>query len=180
VKAEAKTKLMIRIPVILLFAICFSASAAAQTADELVLRGQNALRGMDVQSAMQAFDQALKLDAKNAKAAFERGRIFLKMGEHKLAVADFTTTILADPKHGRAFARRGEAYVALKNPDAAFADFASGIAAEPDIAELRVIRAIQRLKIGNLVGAREDVDAALKIAKPEERAALEAILLRIK
>jgi tetratricopeptide (TPR) repeat protein len=161
-----------------LFALC-ATPALADGVTDLVAKGQDALVRMDVPAAMTYFDEALKLDPRQPMAAYGRGRILLKMGEHKKALADFTTAVIADPAFGLAYARRGEAYMELKNPDSAFKDFEAAIAASPRLAEVFVVRATHRFKIGNLAGAKADIEAAIKVADENQKPILDMMLKRM-
>lgn len=103
----------------------------------------------------------------------------MKMGETKSAVADFTTAVISDPVFGLDLARRGEAHVELKNPKAAFKDFEAAIAASPGVAEVFLVRATYLFKIGNLAGAKLDMQAALKVADDAQRPMLQHMLERM-
>jgi tetratricopeptide (TPR) repeat protein len=153
--------------------------AWAADVDDLVKAGQEAMARMDVPLAMTHFDNALKAEPTHPQAAYERGRILLKMGDAKNAVADFTTAALTDPKFGLALARRGEAHMVLKNPHAAFKDFDAAIAASPELAEVFMVRATYRFQIGNLVGAKEDVVGALAVADDAQKPVLQKMLQRM-
>ena len=89
-------------------------TAWATTVDEFVQQGEAAIASRDIASAMKAFDAALEADPRNAKAAYNRGRINLVLHKNAAAVADFTTAILADPKMGIAYSARAEAKLSLK------------------------------------------------------------------
>ncbi len=165
---------------ILILWLAFAGSAFAADVDDMVKAGREALTRRDVPLAMTHFDNALKAVPNHRDAAYERGRILLQMGDAKNAVADFTTAALADPAFGLALSRRGEAQMILKTPELAFKDFEAAIVASPKVAEVFVVRATYRFKIGNLAGAREDIVAALAIADAEQRPALQKMLDRMK
>ena len=105
-----------------LFALfLFATVAHAAPADDLVMRGRESLKVMDVVAAMSAFDAALAADPQHAVAAYERGRILLKIGEPQKAIADFTIAILRDAGFGRALAKRGELAGAVADMESAIA-----------------------------------------------------------
>jgi tetratricopeptide (TPR) repeat protein len=165
---------------ILVFALwILSCPALAADVDDMVQAGQQAMARMDVPLAMTHFDNALKAVPTHRQAAYERGRIFLKMGDAKNAVADFTTAVLSDRKFGLALVRRGEAQMLLKNPQAAFKDFDAAIAASPELAEVFIVRATYRFQIGNLLGAKEDITAALIVADDAQKPVLQKMLSRM-
>lgn len=156
-----------------------SMPAFSADVEDMVKAGQSALSRMDIPLAMTHFDNALKAVPSHRQAAYERGRILLKMGDAKNAVGDFTTAVLADQKFGLAYVRRGEAHMVLSNPQAAFKDFDAAISASPELAEVFVVRATYRFKIGNLLGAKEDVQSALAVADDSQKPALQKMLLRM-
>jgi tetratricopeptide (TPR) repeat protein len=154
--------------------------AEAAPADDLVVQGNEALNKMDVAAAMAAYSTALDADPKHAQAAYQRGRIFLKIGEPQKAIADFTTTILAMPTDGRAYARRGEAKVVLKALEQAFADFDKAVEVSPRDYEVFVVRATYKWKRGDLRGAVADMQSAMAVADPATAAQLLQMMDRMK
>ena len=160
--------------------LCLSFPAAfAATLDDSLRQGEEALARRDVVAAMTAFTAALEADPRTVKAAYERGRLLLLIGEPGKAVADFTTAILGDPAFGRAYVGRAEAKLALKDGKSAIADFDKAIAVAPGDFEVHVSRAAFRLKIGNLGGARADLEAARAVADPATAARLGEMLARL-
>jgi len=81
---------------------------------------------------------------------------------------------------GVALAARGEAQMLLKNPDAAFKDFEAAVVASPAVAEVFIVRATYRLQIGNMAGAKADLQAALAVADDQQQPILEKMLARMK
>lgn len=147
----------------LLAALTISPAQGGEVADSLAA-GRQALADRDVVKAMTAFTAALEADPMNVTAAYERGRILLVIGEPGKAVADFTTAILADPAFGRAYVGRAEAKLVLKDGKSAIADFDEAIKVAPKDFEVHVARAAFRIRIGNIPGAREDLENAKAVA----------------
>ncbi len=152
----------------------------ATPADDYVILGNSALQRMDVVAAMVAFTQALDENPKHAEAAYQRGRILLKINEPQKAIIDFTTAVLNNPSHGRALARRGEAKIVLKDWVAAFADFDAAVRMSPQDYEVFVVRATYRFKRGELGFAISDMESAIAVADPATAATLQAMLQRMK
>jgi Tfp pilus assembly protein PilF len=152
---------------ILVFLLGSSALPAwAETASALVQKGEAALAAHDAATAMESFDKALELDPKNGIASFERAKILLKINEAKGAIADFTLAIIADPKNAAAYDGRGEAKMKLKQPDVngALEDFQLGIDAAPEKPDPLLVRASYFVQLGNLAGARQDLEKARALA----------------
>jgi tetratricopeptide (TPR) repeat protein len=163
-----------------LFLLFFIHLAAATPADNLVLQGNDALGKMDVVAAMTAYTSALEAEPRHAEAAYQRGRIFLKMGEPQKAIADFTTVVVVKPDHGRAYARRGEAKIILKSWEAAFADFDKAVAVSPSDYEVLVVRATYKWKRGELAGAVADMEQAIAVADEATAAKLREMMERMR
>jgi tetratricopeptide (TPR) repeat protein len=153
--------------------------AFAAPADDLVAAGELALGRMDVVVAMDAFSRALEADPKHVQAAYQRGRMLLKIGEPENAIADFTTAILGNPSFGRAFAKRGEAKLVLKSPTDAFADFDRAVAVSPGDHEVFVIRATYKWKAGDAAGAVSDMQNAIAVADQTTADKIRALLARM-
>lgn len=146
-----------RLSAAVFLSVLLPAVALAGPAEERIAEGVAALEARNVVGAMEAFTAALDAEPANVRAAYERGRLLLAIGEPKNAVADFTTAILGDPSFGRAYVGRAQAKLVLKDGESAIADFNKAIEAAPRDADVHVARAAFRLSIGNLPGAREDL-----------------------
>ena len=70
--------------------------------------------------------------------------------------------------------------VVLKEMDAAFKDFEMAVQTSPDVAEVFIVRATYRFSIGNLAGAKADVESALKVADEKQAPILRNMLARMK
>lgn len=160
----------------------FAAPSWAETAAEVVEKGEAALAAHDAATAMKDFDQALELEPDNGLAAFERAKIRLKIRDTKGAIADFTTAILANPKNAAAFDGRGETKMKLQQPDpkGAFEDFQLAIEATPDKPEPLLVRASYFVQFGNVVGAIADLKKARELAGGPTAEAIDKMLERLK
>ena len=154
-------------------------SAQATPADDLVRQGEAALAAKDVASALKAFDAALDSDPRNAKAAYDRGRINLVLHKNAQAVADFTSAVLSDPTLGVAYSARGEAKIILKDEKGGFADVDAAIVASPKEPEVYILRATYLMRRGNASGAKADLITAKSIATGDMAKMLDAMIARI-
>ena len=153
--------------------------ALAAPADDLVTQGEAALAAKDVEGAMKAFDAALEVDPKNAKAAYDRGRINLVLHKNTNAVADFTSAILADPTMGVAYSGRAEAKFILKDEKSGFEDLDAGVSASPEVPEVYILRATYRMKKGDVSGARADIQSARNFAEGDMAKMLDVMLSKM-
>ena len=88
------------------------------------------LRG-ELDIAITDFNEAIRLDPKDATAFHNRGETWsLKMDNAK-AIADYTEAIRLDPKFLLAFVGRGNAWQYKKNYDKAIADYTEAIRLDP-------------------------------------------------
>jgi len=160
----------------------FATPSWSETAVELIQKGEAALASHDAATAMQSFDKALELDPNNGAAAFDRAKIRLKIGDTKGAIADFTTAIIADPKNAAAFDGRGQTKLKLKQPDAkgAFEDFQLGIEAAPQKPEPLLVRASYFIQLGNIAGAKADLEKARPLADAQTAVVITQMLERLK
>lgn len=142
------------------------AAAHAQSAEEYYQKGVAALSDGNVVSAMEQFTAALDAAPMYAAAAVERGKLFLRIGEPRLAVADFTTAILSSGELSGAYAWRGEAKAVLKDDAGAIADFDKAVELAPADADALVMRATYFLRKGAIGKAREDLARAKSVAEP--------------
>ena len=164
---------------VLLATLLAHSTAMAAPADDLVQQGEAALAAKDLEGAMKALDSALEADPKNAKAAYDRGRINLVLHKNTNAVADFTSAILADPTMGVAYSARAEAKIILKDEKSGFEDLDAGVAASPKVPEVYILRATYRMRKGDAAGAKVDVQSARSVADGDMAKMLDAMLSKM-
>ncbi len=90
-------------------------------------RGLARERAKDFDGGIAAYDAAIKLRPRYAKAYLHRGWAWHQKKDLGRAAADFDTSIELNPWDAAAFARRGAVLVDLKQYDRAAADFAEAI-----------------------------------------------------
>ena len=73
--------------------------------------------------AIADYNEALRLDPKNAIAYANRGLAYRDKGDTDRAIADYTEAIRLDPKNARAYVNRGLAYEKLADFARARADY---------------------------------------------------------
>lgn len=156
-----------------------SGRAMAETPAALYDQGLRAAGAGDVVAAMAAFTRALEADPSHAPSALARGRLFIMIGEPKLAVADLTTAVLVEPGNALALALRGDAKANLKDEAGAVADYDAAVALAPENAEILVMRATHRLKAGALALAREDLVRARAFATGADATRIDAYIRRL-
>ena len=96
-----------------------------------VLEGQSG----DYVKAFALFDEAIKLNAKNAALFNNRGNLLNEFKRHEDALASYEQAIRLKPEYAEAFNNRGNALNELKRYDEALASCAEAIRLKPDLAE---------------------------------------------
>ncbi len=77
--------------------------------------------------ALADYDQAIKLDPKNASAFYNRGNSYRAKGDHDRAIDDYNEAIGLDPNLAEAFYDRGNAYRDKGDQDRAISDYNEAI-----------------------------------------------------
>ncbi|AKU89684.1 TPR repeat protein [Vulgatibacter incomptus] len=123
--------------------------------------GELRLAQGDAKSAVQAFDEALRLDASDVEALEGKGRVLEKLGDLEGALAAYQTATSIDDSSiaghlgaGSLLARKGDANGAVEALEKAKA-------LDPKSPRIRIGLATLRLDAGELDPAMEEVEAAL-------------------
>ena len=134
----------------------------------VIVRSNSLAHAQDnIVSKMKQLTVELEKDPNNARAAFDRGKIFLQIGEPRLAIADFTTSIIHRPEVGVTYAWRGEAKLILG--DASYLkDFNKAVEISSKDPECYIFRAKAFLKVNNIQGAIKDLRLARQLSSKKE------------
>ena len=101
---------------------------AVNQALEQALRQQQAGK---VKDAVAAYEKAVRLDPKEARAYYGRALAYLAMGHLGLAIADLDLAVLLDPQNAQSYWLRGQVRYSLGRPDGAMGDFDEAIRLDP-------------------------------------------------
>ena len=125
--------------------------------------------GVELQSvgkhaeAIDVFDTAIRLDAKQPLAYVHRGSSKLHMGQFEAAVNDYNEAIQFDPKNAEALARRGEALRQLGQIEKALSDLNGAIAIDETQPGAFHSRSLVLLHKGDLKSALADSDKSISL-----------------
>ena len=86
----------------------------------------------DYERAIADFNEAIRLDPKDAAAYRNRGFAWKSKGDYDRAIADYNEAIRLDPKFAIAYYNRGLAYEAKNNLAQALTDFRSFVRLAPN------------------------------------------------
>lgn len=110
--------------------------------------------------ALEAFNDALRMNPQFVQGYLARGKLLAEMGRHSSALADLNFALHLQPMHAEGYAYRGFALLSTARPDEALADFDRALQIDPSYARVHYLRG-QALGI---VGRHADAEAEMKTA----------------
>jgi tetratricopeptide (TPR) repeat protein len=116
----------------------------------------------DKDRAIQDYDQAIRLNPKDAAAFNNRGWVYFEKKDYDRAMKDYNEAIRLGPKLVNARDNRGLLYFTLGRLDQAIADFDIAVKLDPKDAAPLYGRGLIKLKKGDSTGSK-DIEAAKMI-----------------
>ena len=126
-------------------------------------RGNVYLSKSDLEHAFADFNEALRLDPKNAWAYAERGNLYKNKGDLDHALADLNEAIRLDPGYALALFARGDLYKSKGDIADAMTDMNETIRLDPNYALAYFTRGQLSYMLGNSPAALEDFTKAIKL-----------------
>ena len=117
----------------------------------------------DYRGVVKLCDEAIKLDANNAKAYALRGAIYKELKNFDAAISDLSKAIEIQPDYAAAYNDRGTIYQAQENFAQAFADYDKGVQLDPNEAAGYVNRGMMYLVMSKFNEALADADKAIQL-----------------
>jgi lipoprotein NlpI len=122
-----------------------------------LLKGdRNRSESCDNDKAIADYDEAIRLDPKNAPAFVDRSIAWLGKGDNDPAIADSAEAMRIDRKDAHAFATHGLALNARGDSDGAIADYNEAIRIDPKLVGAHIDRGAAFLANGSLADAQTD------------------------
>jgi tetratricopeptide (TPR) repeat protein len=150
------------------------AGEPSHAAREAFDRGEAALRRWALDDAIGAFDAALRLDKKFAKALAKRAVAWARKCEVEKAVADADAAVRLDARVADIYCDRSEVWYTLEDYDRALAELDVAVKIAPRHALSRALR-------GRVLGQQEKLDEALAEAdKAAQLGGQESDVLRLR
>jgi len=118
---------------------------------------------LDYQSAINNFDEAIRLDPEYAIAYGNRGIAYSKLGEYSKAIEDYNQAIKLYPNYSKAYFNRGFTFSKLGNQQKALADYTMAIQYNPKDANAYVLRGVIYSNLGEIEKACEDQKKACEL-----------------
>jgi lipoprotein NlpI len=126
----------------------------------------------DFERAIADYNEAIRLDPKNAVAFDNRAVAYRENGDPDRAIADCNEAIRLDPKSAGSFYSRGLAYRDKGDPERAIADFSEAIRINPKATLAYFARGRSYLFAGSAEKAQADFDQASALAPKSAYVAL--------
>lgn len=118
----------------------------------------------DLERAIADYDQALRLDSKNAAAYVNRANVLDARGDTGEATKDYNEALRLNPRDAYAYVNRGSLLMELGDFTAALADYAKTLAINPHEEVAHIGRAKIHLMRCQREEALKDAEAAVAIA----------------
>jgi tetratricopeptide (TPR) repeat protein len=134
-----------------------------KTAETLVATGWDFHKAGQYDRAIINYDEAIRLNPKDARAFYYRGRAYNTKENFDLAIVNFSDAIRLDPKDARCFGWRGRAYVMKGHYDQAIADCDEAIKLNSKDASSFVWRGKAYVVKGQHDRAISDYDEAIRL-----------------
>jgi lipoprotein NlpI len=122
--------------------------------------------------AIADYDEAIKLDPKNARALNNRGTARSEAGDTDAAIADFSEAITHDRRYASAYFNRANAYAAKGETDRAIADYSAAIKHNRRNVNAYIARGALYLATGAAAKAHGDTALAARLDRRNSYAVL--------
>jgi len=145
-----------------------AAKGQATTADDYLVRGKAYLFLGQPEQAVEALNQAIKLDPNDAFLYYWRARVWQTSDNVEQALADFTEALTHAPEKAAFYYDRGRLYQANEYCQEAIQDFSSALAFAPDNAEYAFARGQAHAALFDTDNALRDFTRAITLAPDRE------------
>lgn len=154
-------KLMRRL-IIWIFFVFVSLTTAAQWNTRNILQmGKSAIYFDDYVSAIENFNNIIRIKPYLAEPYFFRGLAKLNLDDYDGAINDYSSAIDLNPNYFLAYMYRGVAYNSLKKYEEALADYDYAVSLSPGDAYIYAYRGATKSETGDFKGAEKDYSKAL-------------------
>lgn len=121
--------------------------AATPLADNLLMDGTQAMVTHDYATAINKFDELIKINPDFAEAWHKRGTLMMFMQQYSQAKSDLEKALILEPRHFSALTRLGYIYIFEGNERLALDFFRQALAINPYLASVRQTIADLEMKL---------------------------------
>lgn len=167
--------------IVCLFWLLFSGASFAQwnTANMLQI-GKQAIFFDDYVSAIDNFNNIIRLKPYLSEPYFFRGLAKLNLDDYDGAIQDYSKALELNPNYFHAYMYRGIAYHNLKMYEKALQDYEQAVALDPGEAYVYANRGITEAEMGDFKAAEKDYSKALILDNKLQAAYLNRAIMREK
>lgn len=137
---------------------------------DYIKQGNACFPGKEYRRAIELYDEAIRVNPKNAIAYGNRALAHSYLTEYAEAIEDNNIAVSLDPKYAGAFRNRGTAYAELDNHQQALKDYIKAIELDPNDSIAYFNRGKSYVKLGQHAQAIQDYDKATEL-NPSDAAA---------
>ena len=137
-------------------------SASYKTAEECWKSAEKYLKQGVYAEALDAYGQALEMDATLSKAHFGRARTFTQLGDLSSAVKSYTAVLSTQPDNISALRNRGWLYMRQQDYMQALKDYEDAVSLAPDDVTLIYARANAYYRLKDYTNALKDYDEVIR------------------
>ena len=120
--------------------------------------------GGDLEQCLEDFDNAIELDANNARAYGGRGIVYTELEQFEKAIDDFSKGVELAPKDHKSYRERGRVYGYIENYEQAIEDYDAAIKLNPQYPQAYRERGTIYLQAENFESAVADFTEAIEQA----------------
>jgi tetratricopeptide (TPR) repeat protein len=115
------------------------------------------------EKALDAFNDALRMNPQFVQAYIARGKLLAEMGRYESALADLNFALRLQPSHAEGFAYRGFALLSIGKPQEAMSEFDMALRLDPSYARVHYLRGQTLRILGNEPAAEAGIATALRL-----------------
>ena len=137
--------------------------ANIERAEAFFEQGKKHLYEQDYESAIEDFNQAIRLNPNYSQAYNGRGLAYHNQGDYRRAIGDYNQAIRLNPEYAIAYTNRGFAYSGQGDYERAIGDYTEAIRLNPDFAIAYNNRGLAYHNQGDLDGAIADYNEVIRL-----------------
>lgn len=160
-------RILIAIFILLLLGTQLRFAQASDSGDEWFKKGGKYFDSENYREAINAFNNAIKLNPKDARIYHNRGAAYNNLGQYQQAIIDYNKAIELHPEIAKFYDNRGSAYSNLGNTQQAIIDYDKAISLYPEGGNFYYHKGIVYARIGNSEMAIANMKRAARLGNQQ-------------